>query len=235
MDKKIAVITGANRGIGFEIAKQLAGAGIKIILTARDEKKGKEAVNLLADGGDVIFRRLDVIDEKSIKEFASYMEKEWGYMDILINNAGILIDKDRLAINVEPEKLRLTLETNLIAPLYLSQLLIPLMMKKNWGRIVNISSGMGAFAGEYTLGMGVPSYRISKTALNAFTRILADELKDTGIIVNSMCPGWVRTDMGGKDAYKSVEEGADTAFYLATLPDDGPRGQFFRDRKVIPW
>jgi len=235
MDKKIAVITGANRGIGFEIAKQLAGAGIKIILTARDEKKGKEAVNLLADGGDVIFRRLDVIDEKSIKEFASYMEKELGYMDILINNAGILIDKDRLAINVEPEKLRLTLETNLIAPLYLSQLLIPLMMKKNWGRIVNISSGMGAFAGEYTLGMGVPSYRISKTALNAFTRILADELKDTGIIVNSMCPGWVRTDMGGKDAYKSVEEGADTAFYLATLPDDGPRGQFFRDRKIIPW
>jgi len=235
MDKKIAVITGANRGIGFEIAKQLAGAGIKIILTARNEKKGKEAVNLLADGGDIIFRRLDVIDDKSIKEFASYMEKEWGYMDILINNAGILIDKDRLAINVEPEKLRLTLETNLIAPLYLSQLLIPLMMKKNWGRIVNISSGMGAFAGEYTLGMAVPSYRISKTALNAFTRILADELKDTGIIVNSMCPGWVRTDMGGKDAYKSVEEGADTAFYLATLPDDGPRGQFFRDRKVIPW
>jgi len=125
-----------------------------------------------------------------------------------------------------------TLETNLIGPLLLAQVLVPLMKRNGYGRIVNVSSGQGQLS---DMGVGTPAYRVSKTALNALTRTLAAELKGSGILVNSMCPGWVRTDMGGAGAPRTVEQGADTAVWLATLPDDGPSGGFFRDRRPIPW
>ncbi len=231
--QRIALITGANRGIGFEICKQLAQKKIKVILTARDEAQGKAAVQkLVKEGLDAVFYQLNVSDSTSIKSLADYVLKEFGRLDILINNAGIFIDQGKLAQNVELDIVRKTLEINLLGPLSLCQTFIPLMKKHNYGRIVNLSSGMGAF---YEMGGGNASYRIAKTALNSMTVILASELSGTNILVNTMNPGWVRTDMGGKNATRSVEEGADTAIWLATLPDNGPSGKFFLDRKEIPW
>ncbi len=230
---KIAVVTGANRGIGFEICKQLAQKKIKVILTARDEAKGKAAVQkLVKEGLDAVFYQLNVSDATSVKNLADRIQKELGRLDILINNAGIFIDPGKLAQNVELDIVRKTLEINLLGPLSLCQTFIPLMKKHNYGRIVNLSSGMGAF---YEMGGGNASYRISKTALNSMTVILASELSGTNILVNTMNPGWVRTEMGGKNATRSVEQGADTAIWLATLPDNGPSGKFFLDRKEIPW
>ena len=230
---KIAVVTGANRGIGFEICKQLAQKKIKVILTARDEAKGKAAVQkLVKEGLDAVFYQLNVSDATSVKNLADRIQKELGRLDILINNAGIFIDPGKLAQNVELDIVRKTLEINLLGPLSLCQTFIPLMKKHNYGRIVNLSSGMGAFN---EMGGGNASYRISKTSLNSMSVILASELRGSNILVNAMCPGWVRTDMGGKNATRSVERGADTAIWLATLPDNGPSGKFFRDRKEIPW
>ncbi len=231
--QRIALITGANRGIGFEICKQLAQKKIEVILTARDESKGKAAFQkLVKEGLDAVFYQLNVSDSNSIKSLADYVLKEFGRLDILINNAGIFIDQGKLAQNVELDIVRKTLEINLLGPLSLCQTFIPLMKKHNYGRIVNLSSGMGAF---YEMGGGNASYRISKTALNSMTVILASELSGSNILVNTMNPGWVRTEMGGKNATRSVEQGADTAIWLATLPDNGPSGKFFLDRKEIPW
>jgi len=231
--ERIALITGANRGIGFEICKQLAQKKIKVILTARDEAKGKAAcAKLVKQGLDVVFHQLDVSDSNSRKNIVGFAQKEIGKLDILINNAGLFIDQGKLAQNVELDIVRKTLEINLLGPLSLCQTFIPLMKKHNYGRIVNLSSGMGAFN---EMAGGSASYRISKTALNSMTVILASELSGSNILVNTMNPGWVRTDMGGKNATCSVERGADTAIWLATLPDNGPSGKFFRDRKEIPW
>ena len=231
--ERIALITGANRGIGFEICKQLAQKKIKVILTARDEAKGKAAVQkLVKEGLDAVFYQLNVSDATSVKNLADRIQKELGRLDILINNAGIFIDPGKLAQNVELDIVRKTLEINLLGPLSLCQTFIPLMKKHNYGRIVNLSSGMGAFS---EIGAGSAGYRISKTALNSMTAILANELTGSNILVNTLNPGWVRTDMGGKNATRSVEQGADTAIWLATLPDNGPSGKFFRDRKEIPW
>ena len=230
---KIALVTGANRGIGFEICRQLAHENIRVILTARDESKGKAACEkLAAEGSELFFQQLDVSDSNSVKNLADYVRKKFNRLDILINNAGIYIDQGKLAQNVELDTLRSTLETNLIGPLSLCQNFIPLMKKHNYGRIVNVSSSMGAFN---EMGSGSASYRISKTALNSMTSILANELKGSNILVNTMSPGWVRTDMGGNNATRSVEQGADTAIWLATFPDNGPSGKFFQDRKEIPW
>jgi NAD(P)-dependent dehydrogenase (short-subunit alcohol dehydrogenase family) len=230
---KIALVTGGNRGIGLEICRQLRESDITVILSARDSKKGQEATNQLQrDGHTVIFHPLDVIDPASISNTKNYIESEFGKLDVLINNAAIFIDKDHLSLNVDPEVMRKTLETNLIGPLILCQTFVPIMKQNNYGRIVNISSGAGQMA---DLEGGNPSYRISKTALNALTKIMADEVRDSNILINTMCPGWVRTDMGGQNAPRSVEQGADTAIWLATLPDNGPSGKFFRDRKKIPW
>jgi len=230
--KKIAVVSGANRGIGFEVCKQLAGRGFKVLLTARDQAKGKAACEQLQKQRlDVLFHQLDPTDARSIKDLAQYLEKEFGKLDVLVNNAGVLLPEDKAATDVAPDTVRKTLEINVVAVLGLSQAMIPLM-RKNGGRIVNISSNMAALT---EMDGGYPAYRISKTALNAITRVLAAELAATKIRVNSMSPGWVRTDMGGEGAPLSVEQGADTVTWLATLPDDGPTGGFFRERKVIPW
>ena len=235
--KKVAVVTGANRGLGFETCRQLAKQGIEVILTSRDEAKGKAAAEKLqAEGLDVKFHLLDVTSLDSIEHLAQFIRNEFGRLDILVNNAGIALDfvfgPEGSIFNSKIETLQKTIETNIYAPLLLCQALIPLMKANNYGRVVNVSSGAGQLQDMQT---GYPAYRISKTALNAVTRIIANELKETNILVNAVCPGWVKTDMGGPNAPRSLEEGVDTIVWLATLPDDGPTSGFFRDRKPIPW
>jgi NAD(P)-dependent dehydrogenase (short-subunit alcohol dehydrogenase family) len=235
MVTRVAVVTGANRGIGLEICRQLARrGGIRVVLTARNETKGKAAAGQLRDEGlEVDFHELDVTSEKKRQTLAGWLEGTCKRCDILVNNAGILADpRGSRFLDSRPETYRQTLDTNVFGPLLLSQALVPIMKRSRYGRIANISSGQGQLS---EMGAGTPAYRISKTALNALTRILAAELKGSGILVNSMCPGWVKTDMGGPGAPRTVQEGADTAVWLATLPDDGPTGGFFRDRKPIAW
>lgn len=229
MDKRIAVVTGANRGIGLEICRQLAQAGMHVILTARDESKGKAAAKKLG----VESHQLDVDSEQSVKAFVLWLADTHGRCDVLVNNAGVMLDpRGSRVLDSRIEIYRDTLETNLLGPLRMIQAVAPLMKKQGYGRIVNMSSGQGQLS---EMGVGTPAYRVSKTALNALTRTTAADLHGSGILVNAMCPGWVRTDMGGPGAPRSVEQGADTALWLATLPEKGPTGGYFRDRKPIPW
>jgi NAD(P)-dependent dehydrogenase (short-subunit alcohol dehydrogenase family) len=232
-EQKIAVVTGANRGIGFEICRQLARQGLHVILTSRDESKGTQACQkLAAEGLDVRYHPLEVRDQASIRELEGFIRKEYGRLDVLVNNAGIAIDEQASVLETELDVIQKTVQTNVYGPLLLCQALVPLMRQHGYGRVVNLSSGLGQLA---EMGSGNPAYRMSKTFLNALTRILGAELRGTNVLVNAMCPGWVRTDMGGPSAPRSVEQGADTAIWLATLPDDGPQGGFFQDRKTFPW
>jgi len=233
--KKVAIVTGANRGIGLEAVKQLAELGLTVILTARDSKKGKTAAESLTKKNlDVHFHELDVTDSKSITNLIKYVEKEFGRLDILVNNAGIFPDKTWTTsfLNTPIDTIREGMETNVYGPYQLSQLAAPLMMKNKYGRIVNLSSGMGQLE---DMEGGSIAYRMSKTALNAMTRVMSKDLGKGPILINSMCPGWVRTDMGGANAERTVEKGAETITWLATLPDNGPTGGFFRDKKPIEW
>ena len=234
MDKRLAVVTGSNKGIGLEVCRQLARKGLRVVLTSRDEAKGRKAQGVLQkEGHDVLFHELDVTEKKSVAAIAKYLEKEHDRVDVLVNNAGILLGKYDTSVLDEKESLfRDTLETNFYGALRMSQALVPLMQKHHYGRVVNLSSGLGQLD---EMGDGVSAYRVSKAALNALTRMLATACADDNILVNSMCPGWVRTDMGGPTAERTVEKGADTAVWLAMLPHDGPRGGFFRDKKPISW
>ncbi len=239
-ENKVAVVTGANRGIGFEVCRQLAQQGVLVVLTSRDENKGMGACQQLQkEELPVRYHPLDVDHAASISALAHFLEKEFGRCDILVNNAGIFPDSSSTSdaqfpsiLNAKIETIQKATVTNVYGSLMMCQAVIPLMKKNNYGRIVNISSGMGQLT--YMNG-GYPGYRISKTALNAVTRILSEELLDFNIFVNSVCPGWVKTEMGGEDATRNVEEGADTIVWLATLGDKGLRGKFFRDRKEIEW
>ncbi|OQY55385.1 MAG: short-chain dehydrogenase [Candidatus Parabeggiatoa sp. nov. 2] len=232
-NNKIALVTGANRGIGLEACRQLAKLGITVILSSRDSAKGEQSKQQLEKQGiNVIFHQLDVTNEDSLKHMETFVREQYGRLDILVNNAGIFPGKMDNALSSTVDTLRAAMETNLYGPFHLCQTFIPMMIKNNYGRIVNMSSGMGQLS---DMNGGCPAYRTSKTALNALTRLFADELKDTNVLINSMCPGWVRTDMGGPNATRNVEEGTDTIRWLATLPDGGPSGGFFRDRQLIPW
>jgi len=226
---RIAVVTGGNRGIGFEICRQLAARGLRVVVAARDEDKARQAAAQLDEDG--IPFRLDVTDPEDPSRLTAFLD-ELGRADVLVNNAGVFLDRSWGGLDVPMDVVRETLEVNLIGAWALSQAVVPLMRRHGYGRIVNISSGLGAMS---EMSGGYPSYRISKLAINGMTRILADELRGTNILVNTMCPGWVQTDMGGRNAPRPVQEGADTAVWLATLPDGGPTGQFFRDRRQIPW
>jgi len=232
--QKIALATGANRGLGFEVSRQLAKLGMQVILTSRDPEKGQKAAEQLrTEGLEVVYCPLDVTNPESIASLSQFIRDKFGRLDVLINNAGLMIDPpDISGFDAKVDTLRKTMETNVYGPLQLIQALVPLMKEHNYGRIVNVSSGMGQLT---DMSGGYPAYRISKTSLNALTRIFADELKGTDILVNSMCPGWVKTDMGGPGATRTPEQGVDTMVWLATLPDDGPTGAFFRDREPIPW
>ena len=234
---RTALVTGANRGIGFEIVRQLARLGIVAVIGARDLKDGMAAAaKLQSEGLDVPVVALDVDQEGSAADAVAEVKRLYGRLDVLVNNAAILIDEPggfkASLFDLKPETLRRTMETNLLGPVRLIQAAVPLMREQGYGRIVNMSSGAGQLS---DMSGGYPAYRMSKTALNALTRITAAELGNGPIKVNAMCPGWVRTDMGGANADRSPEEGADTAVWLATLPDDGPTGGFFRDRKPIAW
>jgi len=235
-DQPVAVVTGAYRGLGLETCRQLAERGYRVILTARREHEGRAAAEQLARGGrDVRFHPLDVTDPDSVSALAEELRGTFGRIDVLVNNAGIFPDPapgtpESSILAADLDTVRRGLETNTLGALHLCQHLIPLMQDR--GRVVNVSSGMGQLS---DMNGCCPGYRLSKTALNAITRILADELGQTGIKINSVCPGWVRTEMGGANADRSVEEGARGIVWAATLPDDGPSGGFFRDGSAIPW
>ena len=238
--KPVAVVTGANRGLGLETARQLAMRDIRVILTSRSAGKGEIALEKLADEGlDVAFHPLDVTSESSVADLGGFIHSRYGRVDILVNNAGVYLDSHGAeeiggasVFATSLETLTATLKTNLYGPLLLAQELTPLMKQQHYGRIVNISSGMGQLS---EMEGKSPAYRISKTALNALTRILAAETRGYNILVNSVCPGWVRTDMGGPQAERTVEQGVAGIVWAATLPDDGPTGGFFRDGQPIPW
>lgn len=233
MNQQIALVTGANRGIGFETCRQLARRDVQVILTSRDVAKGEAAVKqLAAEGLTVAYHQLDVSDPDSIGRLRDFVETTYGRLDILVNNAGIFIDERHSLLALDYDVLRSTMDTNAYGPLLLTQAFVPLMRRNNYGRIVNISSGIGELS---ELGSSWPAYRLSKIFLNLQTRILAGELEGSGVLINAMCPGWVRSDMGGADAPKSIEDGADTAVWLSLLPDDGPQGGYFRDRQPIEW
>ena len=242
-EKRVAVITGASRGIGLEVAKGLAAAGLKVVLTGRDAKTVDAAVREVRDlskNYEALGTALDVRDESSVESFARWLESHaGGRVDVLVNNAGILPDnpasgqfESASAFDAPLDRLREALETNTLAPFALIRRFAPGMRERKYGRIVNVSSGMGQLS---AMDGGHPAYRISKTALNAVTRIFARELEGTGVLVNAACPGWCRTTMGGESAPRTAAEGADTIVWLATLPETGVTGGFFRDRKPIAW
>jgi NAD(P)-dependent dehydrogenase (short-subunit alcohol dehydrogenase family) len=239
MKQQVALVTGSNRGIGFEIAKQLAMKEIDVILTSRNSANGQAAVRKLAREGVkkvVVPMELDVSNQVSIDSLLDNVEKGFGRLDILVNNAAILIDKDDVtASKADLETVKITLETNLFGAWRMCKAFVPLMKKNGFGRIVNVSSGAGEFEYMATSGGYWPAYSVSKASLNALTVMLASELKGTNILVNAVCPGWVQTDMGGPNATRSVEEGAATPVWLATLPDGGPTGNNYYDMKQSSW
>ena len=229
---KIALVTGTNRGIGLEICRQLASRGITVIMTARNMQAGRPLVNeLRQQWKHVWYHQLDVLDEKSIQDMYQYMDISYGKLDILVNNAGVFLDDGKSALDLDMDTLRSTMETNLYGPFRLIQVMVPLLKKSEDARVINISSTMGQFAG---LGQRSAAYRISKAALNAVTVIFSAELSPYNIRVNSVHPGWVKTDMGGPGATRSVEEGADSVVWLATA-DKIPNAKFIYDRKIIEW
>ena len=228
-DNKVALVSGGNRGIGLEICRQLADKGYTVVLGSRDEQQGYGAAEKL--DGDVRARQLDVTDEESVGRLEEFTE-EFGRLDVLVNNAGISNDEGQGGADADLDRVREALEANLFGAWRLCEVAIPLMRRNGYGRIVNVSSGLGALE---DMGGGQPGYRLSKAGLNVLTRILSSELRGAGILVNSVCPGWVQTDMGGPNASRTVEEGADTPVWAATLQDSGPTGGFFRNRRPIAW
>ena len=235
MQKRIALVTGGNRGIGLETCRQLARLGFTVLLTARDPNKGNMAVNKLVnkEGLDVIFYLLDVTNTDHIRAISKQVEQQYGSLNVLINNAAILYDTWQRAIDTDLEVVNQAMVTNVYGPWRLCQAFIPIMRRNRYGRIINISSLGGSL---HCMQEGsTPAYSISKAALNVLTRKLAAELQGTGILVNSIDPGWLATDMGGPGG-GSVKEGIRGILWAATLPDDGPSGGFFNNEgKPMPW
>ncbi|HIK05534.1 MAG TPA: SDR family oxidoreductase [Trichormus sp. M33_DOE_039] len=233
---RIAVVTGSNRGLGYAIARKLSQMGVRVILTSRNQTDGLAAKQQLSgEGLDVDYHVLDVTDDASVQHFTKWLREIYGNVDILVNNAGVnptTKPEESSLLSVQLETMRVTFETNVLAVVRISQALIPLMQLHNYGRIVNISTEMAALStishDYYPLA---PSYRLSKVGVNGITAILAKELQGTNILVNAYSPGWMKTDMGGEDAPFTAEEGAETAVYLATLPDGGYQGQFFAEMR----
>lgn len=229
----IALITGAYRGLGLETVKQLAEQSHTVILTGRNDEKGEAAAQSFRDKGfDVYFQHLDVNEADDIQQLHDFISAKFGVLDVLVNNAGIHYDTGHDVTNPDWRVVQEAVDTNFIGAWKLAAALIPLIKKSESGRIVNVSSGAGSLQ---DMSPGTPAYSTSKAAMNVLTIQLADTLKTDGIKVNAVCPGWVRTDMGGDAAPRSVEEGAKGIVWAATLKDDGPTGGFFRDGKPINW
>jgi NAD(P)-dependent dehydrogenase (short-subunit alcohol dehydrogenase family) len=236
-ETRIALVTGANRGIGLEVVRQLSRNGLQAVLCSRDIEKGRAAAaKLSSEGLDPPVVALDVTNEASVQAAIAEVMNLFGRIDVLVNNAGVLREgqtpQDSKVLDVAPDLVKQTYDTNTVGPLRMIQAVVPIMQKGGYGRVVNVSSGAGQLA---DMQAGYPAYRMSKAALNALTRVTAAELGPSPIKVNAMCPGWVRTDMGGPNATRTVEQGAETAVWLSMLPDTGPTGGFFRDKAPIAW
>ena len=228
----VAVVSGGNRGIGREVVRQLAERGFTVILGARDPLAGERAASeLVAAGLDVRPQRLDVTDQSTVDSLAALLRNEYGRVDALVNNAAIHYDTWQQAASADLEVVQQAWDTNVLGAWRLSIGLLALLRSSARGRIVNVSSEAGSLA---SMGGGTPAYRASKVALNALTRMLAAELRGDGILVNSVCPGWVASDMGGPGG-RPVADGAASVTWAVELPDDGPTGGFFRDGRPLPW
>ena len=235
--KKIAIVTGANRGLGLATSEALVQRGFKVIMAMRNPAKAQKDLNALKmKGADIVPMKLDLSQEKSINDFVENIKKEYGFVDVLINNAGVLIDSEdggnSNIFKTKASTIQKTFTTNAMGPFLLTQKIFPLMKQEGYGRIVNVSSGMAQLSEAQRASA---AYRISKTALNMVTRLFASEVDDADICVNAISPGWVRTDMGGPHADRSVEQGIKGILWAATLPKGGPNGTFTRDGEVIPW
>jgi NAD(P)-dependent dehydrogenase (short-subunit alcohol dehydrogenase family) len=230
---RTALVTGGNRGIGLEVCRRLGALGYRVLLTGRDERAVRESADQLGrEGGKIEPRILDVTDEPGIRRLAEAVETELGGVDVLVNNAAVLLGEEDSVLSAPSDAFRHSMEANVFGPLVLCQALMPGMLRRRYGRIVNVSSGAGQLADMTDYA---PAYSLSKAALNALTRFLAHAGRGRNVLVNAVDPGWVRTGMGGPSAPRSVGEGADTIVWCATLPDGGPTGSFFRDRRVTPW
>ncbi len=233
---KVALITGANKGLGLEIARQLGAQGITVLIGARDARKGEEAARTLkSEGIDARSIKLEVTSPSDIQNVSKSIEAEFGKLDILVNNAGVMLDRD----GVSADTFRKTYEANVIAPWELTQALLPLLKKSEAARIVNHSSILGSItmnsSDQISAEWLAPAYNSSKAALNLLTVIQSRHLAGTNVKVNAAHPGWVKTDLGTDDAPLEIPEGAETAVWLATLPDDGPSGGFFHKQDSLPW
>ena len=232
-ESKIVLITGANKGIGFETARQLAKRGWHVVIGARKASAGQTAAKAIKQAsGSASFLDIDVSNSESIGRAAAEFQKQFDHLDVLINNAGIYPDEGLTILTISRQQLTETFQTNTFGPVAVTQAFLPFLRKASGKRIINVSSGYGQIEG---LSANVPSYCLSKLALNGVTLMFSDALRSEGIAVNSMCPGWVRTDMGGPNAARSVEQGSDTAVWLATEAGQDLTGKFFRDRQQIPW
>jgi NAD(P)-dependent dehydrogenase (short-subunit alcohol dehydrogenase family) len=239
--KRTALITGANRGLGREIAGQLATGGLRVAVAARESRAAAAtAEEIIAAGGDALPVTLDVSDPIAIAAAVAQLAAQGADVDVLVNNAGIQIDSDYDIISLPRTTLQETLATNVVGPLLLTQAVLPGMLQRGYGRVVNMSSTLGTLhdIGDPDSPYAVvdsPAYRLSKGALNLLTALFARAADHPDVLVNAACPGWVRTDMGSERAPLSVTEGAETPVWLATLPAGGPSGGLFRQRRAIPW
>ena len=227
---RVALVSGGNRGIGLEVCRQLSEQGVTVVIGSRDEERGRAAAEGLE--GTVVPHQLDVSDAGSVDRMAAFLEDRFGRLDVLVNNAAISNDDGQSGVDADLDRVKEALEANLFGAWRLCEVAIPLMQRNGYGRIVNVSTGLAALE---DMGGGSPGYRVSKTSLNVLTRILASELRGSGILVNAVNPGWVQTEMGGSGATRSVEEGAEALVWAATLPNSGPTGGFFRDRSPVAW
>jgi NAD(P)-dependent dehydrogenase (short-subunit alcohol dehydrogenase family) len=232
MARRVALVTGSNRGIGLETCRQLLARGLGVVMTGRDARAVRSALDRLEHGANAIAVPMDVTDPESIRAAFETAVTRIGPVDVLVNNAAILLHDDADVLDIPRDGFRQTFETNVFGVIEACRVFVPPMAERGYGRVVNVSSGAGQLT---SMSNYAPAYAMSKTALNAFTRILAATYQRQGVLANAVDPGWVRTDMGGPSAPRSVQEGADGIAWLATLPDDGPTGGFFRDKRIIPW
>ena len=230
---RVALVTGANRGLGFETSRQLLEKGLHVVLTGRDDEGLERALRSVGQAAErAMTVRMDVTDTASITRAQRAVAKRFGTVDVLVNNAAVLLFENEDVLSIPADAYRRTFDANVFGVIEVCRVFAPEMARAGYGRIVNVSSGAGQLA---TMSTYAPAYSMSKAALNAFTRILAETYRGRGVLVNAVDPGWVRTDMGGASAPRSPQEGADTIVWLATLPDNGPTGGFFRDRRAIEW
>ncbi|MFS0776472.1 SDR family oxidoreductase [Neobacillus sp. 3P2-tot-E-2] len=232
-DKQVAFVTGGNRGIGYELVKQLALKGFKVILASRDPKRGHEAAQKLKGLDlDVSFVMMDVDDQESIRQAAITVNEKYGRLDVLFNNAGLYFDENEKLLTMDPSILEKTMRTNFFGAYYVIHSFMPLMEKQRYGRIINVSSELGAMRDMSVQGAG--AYKLSKLALNGLTQLVAAEIKGD-IKINAVCPGWVSSDMGGPSAPRTPKQAAESILWLATIGPEGPHGGLFRDGKPIHW